>query len=282
MRIYLGQLQRGAFVIRRRSAAWNIVPTTPPPSVQFPMHPPARSSAVSLFDMWPLRLLSCTLHSSSSAKIVSSGFSSSTRTKSKWPLTQLTVLKRRVSLCGMCHCVACVCEKPASGPKAVSFEFELVYATLSYPHSSNLFQLFFGSSFFHPDHRHCLRAFKARGVAGDGYRCKHQKTLRNRLQLHFVVTVTVFFDLQSCFSFFFYKKTPFAPSRNRGWLQRWWFVLLTSLKVICNKTFVCYFKAVSLSLFAFMWSPYVKELDAFSCICMWSIKLIILYCVAFY
>lgn len=36
MRIYLGQLQRGAFVIRRRSAAWNI---TPPLPAQHPSDP---------------------------------------------------------------------------------------------------------------------------------------------------------------------------------------------------------------------------------------------------
>lgn len=42
MRIYLGQLQRGAFVIRRRSAAWNVPPpplSTQPPSVQSSIHP---------------------------------------------------------------------------------------------------------------------------------------------------------------------------------------------------------------------------------------------------
>lgn len=52
MRIYLGQLQRGAFVIRRRSAAWNITTPNPicaftHPSSQWLIHPVLESN------MWP-------------------------------------------------------------------------------------------------------------------------------------------------------------------------------------------------------------------------------------
>lgn len=61
MRIYLGQLQRGAFVIRRRSAAWNISRplTIQPQLLNYPSnHPAALLAPVWCiqveFDMWPL------------------------------------------------------------------------------------------------------------------------------------------------------------------------------------------------------------------------------------
>lgn len=48
MRIYLGQLQRGAFVIRRRSAAWNTSAPSPHLVIYPSIHPLACSSTVSL------------------------------------------------------------------------------------------------------------------------------------------------------------------------------------------------------------------------------------------
>lgn len=96
MRIFLGQLQRGVFVICRRSAAWNI--TSPPsPSVHVSIHPPACSPTLSRFvasqlSIHTVFLIRFDLFSHINQMIV----------QWKWSYTQLTVLQHYLSLCGVC------------------------------------------------------------------------------------------------------------------------------------------------------------------------------------
>lgn len=104
MRIYLGQLQRGAFVIRRRSAAWNMTPPPPPPptSAQLSIHPPACLAVVSPFSARQLSLTCGLLFTERTLSvylfiffILKCKYSSHGHKHSWWTLYYL-------SLCGVC------------------------------------------------------------------------------------------------------------------------------------------------------------------------------------